>query len=131
MTGGRDGAAPAVAVTVLVSTRRAPPVGLSTGRWLLSEPPLWPVTGAFAAAGASGFVALASATSFGGVESSVLTSAVLSRFAEVSLLDFFDVCAPPVAFTIPGGACRTDASVDAEVPDVVVSTAPDEKIHVG
>ena len=63
-----------------------------------------------------------SATPFGRVESSVVTSAASSP-VDVSLLDFLDNCAPPVAFTIPGGACRTDASVDAEVPDVEVSTA--------
>ena len=30
-----------------------------------------------------------------------------------------------MAFAIPGGACRTDASVDAEVPDLEVSAEPD------
>ena len=58
-----------------------------------------------------------SATGSGAVVSSVVDSAAPSPVAGVSLLDLLDESAPPVASTIPGGSCRTDASVDAEVLD--------------
>ena len=45
-------------------------------------------------------------------------SAPTPPFPEVSLFDFVGDFAPPVAFTIPGGTCRTDAPADAEVPDI-------------
>ena len=112
---GRDGTALPVAVSALASTPGAP-VGSSTGRRRLSEPPLGPPTGAVAVAGASGLVAVESATGFGRVESSVVDSAATSPVAGVWLLDLLDESAPPVASTIPGGTCRTDASSTPRCP---------------
>jgi len=59
--------------------------------------------------------------------SALVGSAAAAPFAGVSLLDFFGDCVQRVASTSPRCACRTDASVDAEVPEVGTSTAPDPR----
>ena len=69
--------------------------------------------------------AVESAPGFDRVESSVVNSAPTPPFAEVSLFDFVGEFAPPVAFTIPGGTCRTDAPPDAEVPESAGFAEPD------
>jgi hypothetical protein len=52
-----------------------------------------------------------------------------SPCVEVSLLDFIGESLPPVVNTIPGGTCRTDALVDAEVSDFGASTTPDPGVE--
>jgi hypothetical protein len=90
---------------------------------------------AFAVAGASGGVSLESATGLAAVVSSVDLSTTTSPWAKVSphavapLPDFIEESLPPVVNTIPGGACRTDTFVDAEVPDFGASTTPDPGVE--
>jgi hypothetical protein len=45
--------------------------------------------------------------------------------AAVSLFDFRDVFAPPVAIAVPRGTCRTDAPAVAEAPEFSASAEPD------
>jgi hypothetical protein len=112
-------------VRVAVSESASTPcarIGLSTRCRCLFEPPVGAV---IAAAGAAASFAVESATGFDRVETSVVNSAATSSFAKVSLFDFVDECAPPVLIVTPGGTCRTDAPVDAEIPDSEASTDPD------
>ena len=48
----------------------------------------------------------------------------------MSLLGFFDDCAPPVAFTIPGCVRRTDAPFDAAVLELESATEPDPGVEM-
>jgi hypothetical protein len=59
----------------------------------------------------------------------VANSAATSPIAEVSPFDFVDEFAPPVLIAVPGGTCRTDAPVDAEVPDSGMSTESDSGVE--
>src|SRR5829696_9945577 len=113
----------------MLASTRGTPVGASTRTCRLAEPPLGPPTGAVTAIVAAASPAVESATRFGGAVSCVVNSAATSPLTETHSLDSFDECSPPVAFTVPGGTCRTDAPVDAEVLDSEASTEPDTGVE--
>ena len=117
----RAGVTPAFSVTVLAATRRTPVE--VTGCRLFSGRP----TDAPAAVGASGLIAVVFASRFGGAEPRVSTGSPPT--AEMSLLGFFDDCAPPVAFTVPGCVRRTDA-FDAPALELESATGPDPGVEM-